>query len=83
MPRLDPDDLRTFARRPWARLERLQRAERAARAVAEKVRLAEVLFIAARELRPGWPDAADRQRDLAHHQHLCSLLRRASHVGAR
>ncbi|MFH1469016.1 MAG: hypothetical protein ABIO70_31810 [Pseudomonadota bacterium] len=83
MTRHDPEDLRAFAQRAWGRLERLQRAERVRRPVEEKVRIAEALFAAAQELRPGWPDDVTRRQDLAHHQHMCRLLRRAAHVGAR
>lgn len=81
--RLDPDDLRRYANRDWGAPERLARGERAALPVSEKVALAVALYEAARNANPGWPDDADRRRDLASHIELRSRLRRAADVGAR
>ncbi len=34
----------------------------------------------ARKVRPGWPTARDRDRDLAHHMELKRLIDRAAHA---
>jgi hypothetical protein len=78
---LDPEDLRRFARRDWGAPARLSRKQRVERPVAEKIAMAIELYEAARATRPGWPDHADRRRDLEMHIRLKSLLRRAAHVG--
>jgi hypothetical protein len=81
--RLDPNQLRDYASRDWGAPERLARAQRSRQPVERKVRLAIELYEAARAARPDWPDAAMRQRDLAAHIRLRTLLNRAAHVGAR
>jgi len=37
----------------------------------------------ARELRPDWPDAAERESDLASHIRVAGMLRRAAVYSAR
>jgi hypothetical protein len=81
--RLDPDDLRRYARRDWGAPERLARRARARQTVAQKVALAVSLYEAARAATPHWPDPATRQRDLQSHINVRQLLERAAHVGAR
>jgi len=80
---LDDQDLRAYARRDWGAPERLARRARARLPVARKVRLAVQLYEAARATRPDWPDAAARRADLATHQRVRALLKRAPHVGRR
>ena len=82
MDRLDPDDLRRYARRDWGAPARLARRERARQPIAVKVQLAIELYEAARSTRPDWPDEKTRRLDLASHRRVAGLLRRAAHVGA-
>ncbi len=82
MSRLDPEDLRRYARRDWGAPERLARRQRALQPVEVKVRLAIELYEAARATRPGWPDTATRLADFEAHCRLRALLDRAAHVGA-
>lgn len=81
--RLDPDDLRGYARRDWRAPERLARRMRAGQPVPQKVALAVSLYEAARATTPGWPDPTTRRRDLQSHVNVRRLLQRAAHVGAR
>ncbi len=82
MSRLDPDELRAYARRDWGAPERMSRARRAAMPVAQKVALAVALYEAARRsLAPADHEAA-RRADLEHHLRLRALLDRAARVGA-
>ena len=83
MSRLDPEELREYARRDWSAPERLARAHRARQSIAEKVRIAVELYESARQMRPDWPDEATRRADLESHLRVRSLLDKAAHVGAR
>jgi hypothetical protein len=83
LPRLDPEELRRFARRDWGAPARLSRRVRAALPVEEKLRLAVSLYESARAVRPDWPDDATRLADIRAHQRLRNLLDRAAHVGTR
>lgn len=83
MTRLDPDDLRRYARRDWEAPARLARQDRARQPIEVKVRLAIELYEAARATRPCWPDTATRQADFEAHCRVRALLDRAAHVGAR
>ena len=82
-PRLDPAELRAYARRDWDAPERLSRRRRVNLPVADKVRLAIDLSEAARATRPDWPNDATRRADLESHLRVRALLDRAAHVGAR
>ncbi|MCP4871139.1 MAG: hypothetical protein GY898_20720 [Proteobacteria bacterium] len=82
-PRLDPEDLCSYARRDWGAPERLARKERAVLPIDAKVRLGIELYRAARATRPGWPDEATRRADFEAHLRLRALLDRAAHVGRR
>lgn len=82
-PRLDPAELRAYARRDWGAPERLSRRRNANLPVADKVRLAIDLSAAARATRPDWPDDAARRADLETHLRVRALLDHAAHVGAR
>ena len=81
--RLDPNDLRAYARRDWAAPERLARRERASLPVAERVRIAIALYEAARATNPSWPDAETRRADFETHVRVKALLARACDVGGR
>ncbi len=83
MSRLNPEELREYARRDWSAPERLARAHRAQQSIAQKVRIAIELYEAVRQMRPNWPDEATRRADLASHLRVRALLDKAAHVGAR
>jgi len=83
LSRLDPEDLRAYARRDWGAPERLARWARAHQPVAEKVRIAIELYESAKRMRPDWPDEAERHRDFEAHLRLKALLDKAANVGAR
>jgi hypothetical protein len=79
--RLDPDDLRVYARRDWGAPERLARVDRVRQPVEAKVRIAVDLYEASKALRPGWPDDTTRRADLEHHLQVRAMLDKAVHVG--
>ena len=81
--RLDPDELRAYARRDWTIPERLARRDRAMLPVAERVRIAIALYEAARATTPSWPDAETRRADFESHIRVKALLDRARDVGRR
>lgn len=83
MARIDPAELREYARRDWAAPERLARQDRANQSLARKIQLVVELYEAARALRPGWPDEETRRSDLQSHLRVRALLDDAAHVGAR
>ena len=83
MTKLDPTELRSYARRDWGAPERLARRHRASQSVEQKVQLAIDLYDAARATLPGWPDEATRRADFEAHLRLRALLDRAAHVGTR
>lgn len=76
--KLDPDDLRAYARRDWDAPERLSRAARAAETVAQRVERSKQLYAAMRRTKPGWPTKSDRLEDLRHHLRVKALLDRAA-----
>ncbi len=80
---MDRDALRAYARRDWAVLERLDRAHWADTIAGQDpnagFRAAGALAEHARRVRPDWPTAADRQRDLDHH---IALKRRMDHAAS-
>ena len=81
--RLDPADLRSYARRDWGAPERLARAERARLPIAKKVKLAVMLYEAYRRALPDWPDENTRRTDFKAHLKLKALLDRAPNVSSR
>lgn len=83
MERLDPEGLRSFARRDWQRVEWLSRQAHAAQSPEERIRLAISLYEGSRATRPGWPDDTERRADLESHLRMRHLLDRAAHVGTR
>jgi hypothetical protein len=81
--RLNPEDLRRYARRDWAAPERLARRERARQPLALKIDIAIALYEAAKVTNPTWPDEATRRADFEAHLRLKTLLDEATDVGAR
>jgi hypothetical protein len=79
---MDPESLRAYARRDWSEIERLDRAHWADvyRRVGPEpgFRASAALAELARRVRPGWPSAAERQRDLEHHVEFKRRLDRAA-----
>lgn len=75
MARLDPESLRAYARRDWRVVDRQERAP--VGTPEDRLAVSERLAAEAVALHPGWPDAAERARDLASHQRTSALLRRA------
>jgi len=80
---LNPEDLRSYAKRDWSAPERLARRARARQPVRTKIRIAVELYEAARRTRPEWPTDQQRKKDLQMHLRLRALLDRAADVGAR
>ncbi len=84
---MNSDAIRRYAGRPWAMIE-AARQEYRARQLAEHgpeaaLRAAHALWLHMRSVRPGWPTAAERKEDLAHHVALRRILDRAGRVLAR
>ena len=74
-------DIRAFARRDWAELDRWK-----SRFWAERKRTmtaGDALRRHAQRLRPDWPDAAERTADLTLHARVAEALRAVSVHGAR
>jgi hypothetical protein len=79
---MDPDDLRTFARRDRSAVEQ-QKREYWARMYRERgglytMQVGHALWEYARRVRPDIPTARDRAEDLMHHVALKERLDRAS-----
>jgi hypothetical protein len=84
---MDRDAIRGYVGRQWAALADAKRAWHARRfrehGAAPGVALAQALWEHVRGIRPDWPTAADRERDLAHHVELKRQLDRTAHAFAR
>ena len=85
--RMDPEDLRAFARRDWRAVASAKRAH-AARIFRESgagplLRAARELFAHARAVDPAWPGARERTADLAFHVHIKGSLEQAARVRRR
>lgn len=84
--RMDRDAIRAWAERPWSDVAGAKRAWHARRfreaGAASGVALSRGLREHARRVRPDWPTARNRERDLAHHVELKRLLDRAAHAFA-
>jgi urease accessory protein UreF len=80
-------DIRAFARRDWAELDRWKSrfwAERKRTMTAgDALALGDALRRHAQRLRPDWPDAAERTADLTLHARVAEALRAVSVHGAR
>jgi len=77
----DPEHLRAFARRPWAAIEAAKREHIAARHREDPAGHAarvQALLDHVRLVRPEWPTAEDRARDLADHIALKAKIDRAA-----
>ena len=74
------DDVRDFANRDWSRLAELKSRSWlrtfTATSIEDRLVAAERSRQLARELRPGWPTAADRRADRAHHERMRKALSR-------
>lgn len=81
--RLNPEELRSYARRDWSAPERLARRQRARQPIERKVQISIALYEAAKATRPEWPDEQTRKADLSAHLRVKALLDKAAHVGAR
>ena len=79
--RVDPEDLRAYARRPWGRAEDAKREFIAARWREDPdahVRAIHALADHLRAVRPEWPTPEELARDLADHVELKRKLDRAA-----
>ena len=81
---MDPEAVRAFVGRDWARVDALKRAYHADRARGAEPHAGFVLSQALREharrVRPDWPTPRDRTEDLNHHVDLKRKLERAAHA---
>jgi hypothetical protein len=79
---MDRNAVRSFVARDWELVAASKRNHRAARFRASRgkssLEVAQMLREYMRRVRPGWPGASDRQRDLADHIALKRLLDRAA-----
>ena len=80
-------DIRAFARRDWAALDRCKArfwAERKRAMTADDaLELGDALRLPAQRLRPDWPDAGERAADLTLHARVAEALRAVSIRGTR
>jgi hypothetical protein len=80
-------EIRAFRDRDWGLIERAKLdfwVEQKSRLAPEAVLdLADELRQYAQTVRPDWPDAAERQADLASHTRVAALLTRAARNLAR
>ena len=78
------EDVRIYARRPWAMVTALKQEhwarERAARGPTATFEVSQALWAHMRQLHPGWPSAEERRADLAHHVALKRAIDRAAGV---
>jgi len=76
---VDPNAIRAFVRRDWARIDKAKTAcwqeQKRARSAADLLAMGAELFAYARGVRPGWPRAEDRAEDLAVHLRVSEALR--------
>jgi hypothetical protein len=84
---MNREDVRAFARRDWAAIAAGKAAFWADRkrslTTADVFAIAEMLRQHALQVKPGWPDAAERAADLAVHVRISEALRAVSSVGSR
>lgn len=75
---MDPDGIREFMQRDWARVADSKttfwRERKRGQPVAELLTAADALRRHARALRPDWPSAQDRADDLAAHVRVSEAL---------
>ena len=75
------DDLRAYARRPWAVAEAAKAAHWArelSRNPLATFEASQALLVHMRRMNPDWPSEAERREDLAHHVALKRLIDRAA-----
>jgi hypothetical protein len=84
---MDDADIRSFARRDWAALEREKARFWAERKPAmtpeEALAVGDALRRHAQRVRPDWPDAAERAADVALHARVAEALRAVCRHGSR
>ena len=84
---MNADDIRNFRARDWQLIERLKSEcwveQKTGMSTTAVFGLAAQLFEYARALRPDWPNAAERESDLASHIRLVRMLRRVAIDSAR
>ncbi len=75
-------DIRAFARRDWAAIQRLKqdqwREQKRALPPSAAIQLAAGLFQFVRTLKPDWPNPQEREADLASHIRVAGILHRAA-----
>jgi hypothetical protein len=80
-------DIQDFCARDWGLIERLKSdcwvEQKAAANPSAAIELAAELFQYVRTLRPDWPNAIEREADLASHIRLAGMLHRVSQDRAR
>lgn len=78
----DPRLIAAYARRDWRRVREAKKrawAEDArCRSPESALELSSMLWAHMRTIDPSWPDAAQRQSDLAHHLERAARLRRVN-----
>jgi hypothetical protein len=84
---VQPDEVRTFARRDWGAIAAAKNeawlALRRARGIDGALAQADELRRQAREMRPDWPSEEERAEDLAAHNRVSEALRRAGRARRR
>ena len=80
-------DIQRFCARDWRLIERVKAdcwvEQKAAASPAAAIQLAAELLQYARTLRPDWPNATQREADLASHIRLAGMLQRVLQERAR
>jgi len=72
------EDVLSYAKRDWNRLDRDKRAYWADQGATARLRASAELWRHMRIVRPGWPSQADCENDLAFHIELKERIDRAS-----
>jgi hypothetical protein len=80
-------EIREFHDRDWGLIERAKAdywsGRKASISPSAVLEIASGLYEYARSLRPDWPNAAEREADLASHVRLAAMLRRAGENHSR
>ena len=74
------DHLREYARRDWSFRASTKAIVPSPKTPDEALALSQMLWEHMRSIDPSWPDDAQRQADLEHHQRLAQIMRRLSDV---
>jgi hypothetical protein len=77
-----PEDVQSFVSRDWEAIQRLKTdiwiEQKASMTPTEVLEHADELRRHARIVKPDWPNAAEREEDLATHIRVAGMLRRAA-----